>query len=83
LVEEEEETGQTRLTLRVHPQAGDFDSSNLLTRVRSELRRGSRGHAFQAQVWDQAGTFRVKCEAPLSSARGKILPLHFHRDRAI
>jgi hypothetical protein len=83
LVEEEEETGQTRLTLRVHPQAGDFDSSNLLTRVRSELRRGSRGHAFQARVWAQAGTFRVKREAPLSSARGKILPLHFHRDRAI
>jgi hypothetical protein len=82
-VEEEDETGQTRLTLRVHPQAGDIDTGNLLKRVRDELGRGSRGRAFQARVWDQAGTFRVTREAPMASARGKILPLHFRRHRAI
>jgi hypothetical protein len=81
LVEEEDETGQTRLTLRVHPQAGNFDTSNLLARVRSELGRGSRGRAFQARVWDQAGTLRVSREAPLASARGKILPLQLQKKR--
>lgn len=82
LAEEEDETGQTRLTLRVHPQAGDIDAVKLLARVRGELARGSRGRAFQMRVWDEAGTFRVKREAPVASARGKILPLQFRRHRS-
>jgi hypothetical protein len=83
LLEEEDDTGQTRLTLRVHPQAGEIETENLLKRVREELGRGSRGRAFQARVWDQAGTFRVRRDAPVASPRGKILPLHFRRNRVV
>ena len=75
LVEEEDETGQTRLTLKVHPQAGELDEQRLLSRLREEMGRGSWGKEFQARVWDGAGTLRVRREAPFVSPRGKILPL--------
>lgn len=76
LVEEEDERGQTRLTLRVHPRVSIHDESGLLRRLQEELAKGSRGNEFQAKVWQDAGTLRIRREAPHSSARGKILPLH-------
>ncbi|MGH7767832.1 MAG: hypothetical protein ACREQP_10290 [Candidatus Binatia bacterium] len=75
-VEEEDERGQTRLTLRVHPRVSIHDESGLLRRLQEELAKGSRGNEFQAKVWQDAGTLRIRREAPHSSARGKILPLH-------
>ncbi|HEX9443877.1 MAG TPA: hypothetical protein VGA73_07140, partial [Candidatus Binatia bacterium] len=59
LVEEEDEHGITRLTLRVHPQAGEIDPHRLLTRLREELGRGSPGKTFQASIWDGARTLRI------------------------
>jgi hypothetical protein len=79
LVEEEDHQGQTRLTLRVAPSVGPVDEGSLLSRVRTEVARGSRGNRFMEAVWRGAGTFQVTREVPHSSHRGKILPLHLPR----
>jgi hypothetical protein len=79
LAEEEDENGQTRLTLRVHPQVGEIDQQKLLSRLHERLARGSRGNEFQTRIWERAGTLRVSREAPYASSRGKILPLQIQR----
>jgi hypothetical protein len=79
LVEEEDDRGQTRLTLRVHPDVANLDPGVLLRRLQEELAKGSRGKEFQTKLWQDAGTFRIRREAPYSSPRGKILPLHILR----
>lgn len=79
LVEEEDEAGQTRLTLLVHPSVGNLDESRLVSRLLESLSAGSRGHQFMARVWQGAGTLRVRRQAPHASPRGKILPLHIPR----
>jgi hypothetical protein len=76
LAEEEDDGGQTRLTLRVDPRVENLDDVRMLTRLRDGLASGSWGNEFQARVWDGAGTLRIKREPPVASARGKILPLH-------
>ncbi len=81
LVEEEDENGQTRITLRVHPEAGEIDQEKLRSRLREAMGRGSWGNEFQARVWDGAGTLRIKREAPFASARGKILPLQIKKSQ--
>ena len=75
LVEEEDDRGQTRLTLVIHPAVGRLDEARLLIRLQQGLARGSRNHRFISKVWQDAGTFRIKREVPYASARGKILPL--------
>ncbi len=76
LVEEEDPSGQTRLTLLVHPELGELDEQRLLTALQDGLAQGSRDNRFMAKVWQVAGTLRVRREAPHASLRGKILPLH-------
>jgi len=76
LVEEEDPSGQTRLTLLVHPEVGELDEQRLLTALQDGLAQGSRDNRFMAKVWQVAGTLRVRREAPHASQRGKILPLH-------
>lgn len=76
LREEEDETGQTRLTLVVHPQVEMLEEARILARLRAELSQRSRGDRFMTDVWANAGTFRLKREVPYASPRGKVLPLH-------
>lgn len=76
LTEEEDGNGQTRLTLVVHPDVGNLDEGKILARLRAALADGSRTNRFTTWVWQDAGTFRIRREAPHMSARGKILPLH-------
>ena len=75
LVEEEDDHGQTRLTLVVHPDVGAVNEANLLARLQQLLSQGPRDHRFMSTVWKDAGTFRIKREAPYATDRGKILPL--------
>jgi hypothetical protein len=82
LAEEEDAAAETRLVLRIHPRVGGVDEIATLARVRRELGRGSWGNEFQARVWDEAGTLRVRREAPVASARGKILPLEVQKKAA-
>lgn len=76
LVEEEDESGQTRLTLRVTPAVGPLDEDRLLLRLHEELAKASYGHRFMETVWKLAGTIRIRREEPYASPRGKTLPLH-------
>ena len=79
LVEEEDQSGQTRLTLVVDPEVGVVDEPKILLRLQERLAEGSSANRFQSMVWQNAGTLRVKREIPHASARGKILPLHISR----
>jgi len=76
LVEEEDPSGQTRITLLVHPEVGELDEQRLLTALQDGLAQGSRDNRYMAKVWQAAGTLRVRREVPQASPRGKILPLH-------
>jgi hypothetical protein len=79
LVEEEDENGQTRITLRAHPGIGALDEPKLLARLREELGRRSWSHEFQVRMWERAGTLRISRERPYAGAMGKILPLHMQK----
>jgi hypothetical protein len=79
LVEEEDDRGQTRLTLLIHPDVGELNEESLLSRLQQGLAQGSRNNRFMTKIWQDAGTFRIRREAPRASARGKILPLRINR----
>ncbi len=79
LVEEEDENGQTRLSLLVHPEVGELDEAKLILRLQERLAQGSSANRFQAKIWQDAGTLRVRREVPHASPRGKMLPLHISR----
>lgn len=81
LIEEEDSTGQTRLTLVIHPGVGDLNEERVLVRLRDAFSNGSRGNRFMTGIWENAGTFRLKRDLPYTSSRGKILPLHISRGR--
>ncbi|MDH3444178.1 MAG: hypothetical protein OEN50_09675 [Deltaproteobacteria bacterium] len=76
LVEEEDARGQTRLTLVVRPNVKELNEKKLLLRLMQGLASGSRNHRFISQIWQDAGTFRIRRELPHASPRGKVLPLH-------
>jgi hypothetical protein len=76
LVEEEDERGQTRLSLLVHPRVGSLDETRLVSHFRTALAQGPRSNRVTARLWQDARTFRVVRKAPHASVRGKILPLH-------
>jgi hypothetical protein len=82
LVEEEDGNGQTRLSLVVHPEVGNLDEGQVLARLRAAFSNGSRGNRFMTEVWESAGTFRIRREVPYASLRGKILPLHISQNKA-
>ncbi|HEY1373000.1 MAG TPA: hypothetical protein VGH50_11065 [Candidatus Binatia bacterium] len=79
LVEEEDRNGQTRLSLRVQPDIPNLDEARLLRRLHEELGKEHWANQFQMRVWREAGTLRIRREAPHMSLRGKILPLHIDR----
>jgi hypothetical protein len=75
LREEEDENGQTKISIVVHPDVGSVDERKLLHRLQETLGTD----AWHSRFWKDAGTLRVKREAPYATARGKILPLHIVR----
>ena len=75
LVEEEGGGGQSRITLLVDPNVGPIDDAALLDFLTAALASGSRNKRFMARVWQEAGTLRVRRQAPIASARGEVLHL--------
>jgi hypothetical protein len=57
----------------------NLNEEHLLRRLEEELSKGRWGNRFQTGIWRDAGTLRIKREAPHASLRGKILPLHIDR----
>jgi hypothetical protein len=80
ILEEEDESGFTRVNLIVSPKVGDIDESNLLRTVISELETRCK-NTFMPRIFSQADTLRVKRTYPVSTEMGKILPLHIRRNR--
>ena len=78
LVEEEDRGGQTRLTLLVDPKVGELNEERALNVLHQGLSRGTPDNTA-AWVWQEAGTLRIRREAPPASPRGKILPFHIRR----
>lgn len=75
LLEEEDEQGQTKLSLIISPSVGTVDEDRVINIVLSELRRNIHGGKLAAGFWSQINMLRVQRRYPLSSS-GKVLTLH-------
>ncbi len=74
-VEEEDASGFTRLTLRVAPTIILGDEAEAIDFVLSALERSGAAGGLAQSSWQQAGTIRVRREAPMLTNRGKLMPL--------
>jgi len=73
-VEEEDDRGFTRMSVRVDPHIELGSETEVVDAVLGALPPdGIRS------LWSQAGTLRVQRRAPVWTARGKLLPLHLER----
>jgi len=72
LVEEEDENGLTRLTILVDPALDIPDDQAVITALLEAVKAGSVAGALAQSFWQQAQTFRVRREAPVWTARGKL-----------
>jgi hypothetical protein len=76
LLEEQDAQGFTRIILLVHPDVPLDSEEAVVDAVYSSLRESGGVSARWAEaLWRQAGTLRVRREAPRYTARGKFLPL--------
>ena len=82
LVEEEDESGFTRLTIVVSPSVGPLDDERLIETVLDEISRDSPGADLARAVWRDAGTLRVRRDDPAWSTLGKLLSLRPARRNA-
>ena len=81
VVEEEDEDGHTRLSVIVSPDVGEIDENEVIKTVLAELSQGPEYRRTMAEVWSQSKTLRVKRMQPITTARGKLLPLHIHKGK--
>jgi len=79
LVEDEDDRGFTRLSLRVSPSIALEDDQAVIEAVLDGLGRTSVAADMARAHWAAAGSFRVVREAPVVSARGKQASLQVVR----
>jgi len=79
LLEEEDGDGFTRLYLVIDPRIDIRDEAEVVETVYAALRRSSPMADAARAVWQQAGALRVRRKPPLTTARGKLLPLYIRR----
>lgn len=77
--EEEDERGFTRLILRVSPAIALGDEAEATEFVLQALDGSGSGGMLVQSTWRQAGTLRIRREAPTVGGRGKVLPLDIRR----
>ncbi|MBL0169940.1 MAG: hypothetical protein IPP90_04280 [Gemmatimonadaceae bacterium] len=73
--EEEDERGFTRLTLLIAPTVSIEDEAVAMEFVLQALEHAGAGGALATSIWRQAGTLRIRREAPTITGRGKLMPL--------
>jgi hypothetical protein len=73
--EVEDESGFTRLVLRVAPAIALGDEAEAIDFVLQALDGANAGGALAQSTWREAGTLRIRREAPSMTGRGKLLPL--------
>lgn len=74
LLEEEDESGFTRMSVLVSPRVALEDEAAVVETVLDEL-----GPGPLRTLWSQAGTLRVIRREPVWTERGKLMPLHLER----
>jgi hypothetical protein len=79
LMEEEDESGFTRLNLLVSPKIKLADEAAVIATVMESLGRSSVAADLARAHWSQAKTLRVKRMEPIWTDRGKLMPLHLAR----
>jgi hypothetical protein len=79
MVEEEDSGGHTSMTILVSPDVGSIDETELIQTVLAEIGKGQDSNKLMAQFWAESNTLRVKRIRPLTTSRGKILPLHIQK----
>ncbi len=72
---ETDEHGIARVTLLVHPRLGAVDEARVVNAMLETLAGETAGGAMMAELWRDAGTLRVRREAPSATGEGKVLPL--------
>lgn len=82
LAEEEDEQGLTRLLLLVSPRLSIQDEDEVASAVLDALRGGDALSHATAELWEQAGSLRVRRQEPHHTGAGKLMPLHVARQRA-
>lgn len=80
LLEEEDEQGQTHLSLIINPGVGAVDEDDIIATVLRELRRVPHPGKLTAGVWGQANMLRVKRMHPISNM-GKVATLHLMKKK--
>jgi len=79
LLEEEDERGFTRLTLLVSPGVPLADEQAPIQAMLEALGAMGARAGSSRQLWGQAGTLRIRREAPRLTSRGKLMPLQLVR----
>ena len=75
LLEEEDNRGQTHLSLIISPAVGEVNDDDVIATVISELRKGTHVGKLAAGIWSEAKLLQVKRIQPLSTS-SKVLTLH-------
>ena len=76
LVEEEDSQGFTRLNLLVHPRIEISDDNKVIEVMLEALKESSVAADVAQAIWRRAGTLQVQRREPITTARGKLMPLH-------
>jgi len=77
--EEEDADGLTRLYLVVDPRIAIADDREVIDAFYAALRSSSPMADAARAVWQHAHSLRIRRQVPLTTARGKLLPLHVVR----
>lgn len=80
MVEEENDKGITHMSVIVSPELGDIYDADIIQTIVAELAKPA-GRWMASDIWSQAQTFTVKRISPLTTERGKLLPLHIMKNK--
>jgi hypothetical protein len=79
ILQEEDDSGLTRLSLLVNPRVELRDEAAVIETVLQSLGRGSVAGSLTEAAWRQAKILRVKRMSPIWTPRGKLMPIHVAR----
>jgi hypothetical protein len=79
LLEEEDDRGFTRLRLLVSPKVKLADDRSVIEVVLHALGTSGPSSDLARAIWSQAQTLTIKRAEPVSTARGKLMPLYLFK----
>jgi hypothetical protein len=76
IIEEEDEAGQTLLSIIISPDVGVVDENALINTILSVLAQDGNSKRMMSEIWYQTKTLKVRRRLPYTTTQGKLLPLH-------